>query len=50
MISINLVLIVCAVVCWLFAAMGALIGLTVTRVNLTALGLFFFGLSLLVRV
>ena len=46
MISIHLVLIVCAVVCWLFAA----IGWPATRLNLTALGLFLFGLSLLAGV
>lgn len=42
--SIHLLLIVAFIVCELLAAFGA----TVPRVNLEALGLMFFGISLLV--
>jgi len=50
MISINLILIVCAVICWFLAAIGWPKMPEGSRINLTALGLFLFGLSLLVRV
>lgn len=41
--TLKLVLVIAFVVCELLAAIGA----AVPRVNLQALGLFFFGLSLL---
>jgi hypothetical protein len=43
-ISIAMILVLLAVICWFLAA----IGVPSTRINLTAAGLFFFGLSLLV--
>lgn len=43
-ITIHLILLVLAVVCWFLAALNV----PVPRVNLTALGLFLFGLSMIV--